>query len=215
MPRWGMVIDLGKCIGCATCSEVCNRLHENHSGSWRRVIEATKDNPGGTPEKRRFFLTMSCMHCENPPCQSACPTGATYRRPDGIVEIRKDLCIGCGACIVSCPYRAGYICAEDVVRRKEFSDRDDKERSGSDRIGTCTKCNFCSQIVDAGLQKGQRPGEDPEATPLCVRFCIAAALNFGDLDDKESRVSKLIRESKTIRLLEEMNTGPQVYYMLK
>lgn len=210
-----MVIDLRKCVGCATCKEVCNRCNENHSGSWRQVIEAGNDNPGGNPGEGRFFLTMSCMHCDNPPCQSACPTGATYRRPDGIVEIHKNLCIGCGACIVSCPYRARAICTEDVIPGIELSDRDEIEGSATDRIGICTKCNFCTRIVDAGLQKGLRPGGDPEATPLCVRCCIAEALKFGDLDDKESMVSILIRENKTTRLLEEMNTNPQVYYILK
>lgn len=215
MPRWGMVIDLRKCIGCATCREVCNRVHENHSGSWRRVIEAMEGNPDGSPGKGTFYLTMSCMHCDNSPCQDACPTGATHRRPDGIVEIREDLCMGCGACIVSCPYRARFLCTEDAIHGKEPFQRDKQERSDTDRIGTCTKCTFCSPIIDAGLQEGLRPGEDPEATPLCVRFCIAGALSFGDLDDKESRVSKLIRESKTIRFLEELHTDPKVYYIVK
>ena len=216
MPRWGMVIDLRKCVGCSTCREVCNRANENSwENNWRRVIEAIEDNPGGNPGKGKFYLTMSCMHCDNPPCQGACPTGATRSRPDGIVEIRENLCVGCGACIVSCPYRARSICTDDAIRGKELSNRDEKERSDIDRIGICTKCNFCSQIVDAGLQKGLRPGEDPEATPLCARFCIAGALYFGDLDDKKSTVSKLIRENKITRLLEKMGTDPKIYYILK
>jgi phenylacetyl-CoA:acceptor oxidoreductase 27-kDa subunit len=212
MPRWGMVIDLRKCIGCATCREVCDQSDERPPGVSRSVIEKGK---GSDAQEERFFITMSCMHCEHPLCQDTCPTGATYRRPDGIIEIRENLCIGCGACIVACPYRARSICREDVIRWQEFSDRSAKEEFTTDRIGICTKCNFCSGIIDTGLQKGMKPGEDPEATPLCVRFCIAEALYFGDLDDKESKVSKLIQENKITRLLEEMDTDPSIYYILK
>ena len=113
MVRWGMVIDLRKCIGCATCKEVCERVNENPWGVWRRVIEhGTEGNPG----HERLFLTMSCMHCSRPPCLEICPTGATYLRPDGIVDIKEYLCIGCGACILACPYRAREILMEDFMR---------------------------------------------------------------------------------------------------
>ncbi len=213
MPHWGMVIDLRKCIGCATCKEVCDQSDERPLGVLRTVIEKQKNHDDG--QKEKFFMTMSCMHCENPPCQDTCPTGATYRRPDGIMEIRGDLCIGCRACILACPYRARVICTEDVIGIKELVGQDDREESDSDRIGICTKCNFCSQIVDAGLQKKLKPGVDSDATPVCVRACIAEALYFGDLDDKESKVSKLVQENKTIRLLEEMGTDPSIYYILK
>lgn len=212
MPRWGMVIDLRKCVGCSTCKEVCDQSNAKPPGVSRIVIEKDRDND---EQEERFFMTMSCMHCEHPPCQVTCPTGATYRRPDGIIEIRESLCIGCGTCIVACPYRARSICIEDAIFIEELPDRRKIEKSDSDRIGICTKCNFCSQIIDAGLQKGLKPGEDSEATPLCVRSCIAGALYFGDLEDKESIVSKLIRENKTTRLLEEMGTDPNIYYILK
>ena len=135
MPRWGMVIDLRKCIGCSTCKEVCDQSEERPPGVSRTVIEKQRDRDG---QKERFFMTMSCMHCEHPPCQDTCPTGATYRRPDGIIEIRENLCIGCGACIVSCPYRARSICTEDVIRRKGLSNREAEEESDADRIGICT-----------------------------------------------------------------------------
>lgn len=212
MPRWGMVIDLRKCIGCGTCKEVCMQSDERPPGMSRRVIEKERGNDG---QVERFFITMGCMHCEHPPCLDTCPTGATSRRPDGIIEIRGELCIGCGACILACPYQARSICMEDVIRRQEVADRNAKGEFVADRIGICTKCNFCSQIIDAGLQKGMKPGETPEATPLCVRSCIAEALYFGDFEDKESTVSRLIRENRTIRLLEEMDTEPNIYYIPK
>lgn len=213
MPRWGMVIDLRKCIGCGTCKEVCDRIYENHRGGWRQVIETMASNPSEPLGRKRIYLTMSCMHCDDPPCESVCPTGATYSRPDGIVEIHENLCIGCGACIVACPYRARSLCTEDGIRRGGPPGDANDDKHGDDRIGVTTKCTFCSHIVDDGLRRGLQPGTDPEATPLCVRFCISEALSFGDLDDEESTVSKLVRESKTARLLEEMNTEPKIYYI--
>ena|SRR3990172_3266831 len=212
MPRWGMVIDLTKCIGCSTCKEVCDQSYAKPPGVSRIVIEKEKESDS---LGERFFMTMGCMHCESPPCRDTCPTGATYQRQDGIVEIKEDICIGCGTCIVACPYQARSICSEDVIFRGELSSREGSEKSGADRIGICTKCNFCSQIVDAGLQQGLKPGEDAEATPLCVRFCISGSLSFGDLDDKNSTISKLIKENKTTRLLEEEGTNPNVYFILK
>ncbi|OHE55280.1 MAG: hypothetical protein A2Z47_11115 [Thermodesulfovibrio sp. RBG_19FT_COMBO_42_12] len=213
MHRWGMVIDLRKCVGCSTCKEVCDQSYAKPPGVSRHVIEKEKESDS---QGERFFLTMACMHCENPPCRDTCPTGATYKRLDGIVEIKENVCIGCGTCIVSCPYHARSICSEDVMFGEgRFSIREGSGKSGAARIGICTKCNFCSQIIDAGLQKGLKPGEDAEATPLCVRFCISGSLIFGDLDDKGSAVSRLIQENKTTRLLEEAGTNPNIYYILK
>jgi phenylacetyl-CoA:acceptor oxidoreductase subunit 1 len=146
------------------------------------------------------------MHCQKPACLEVCPTGATYRRPDGIVDINLDLCVGCGSCIVACPYQARSIAKSDVLP-KEITDQD------LDRIGVCTKCNFCLQYIDAGLAQGLTPGIDPEATPRCVLFCLAGALYFGDLDDPDSEVSKLIRNNKVVRMLEEIGTNPSVYYI--
>jgi phenylacetyl-CoA:acceptor oxidoreductase subunit 1 len=212
MPRWGMVIDLRKCIGCATCKEVCIQDPDKPPVARRNVIEKEIDNK---IHGQRLFVTMSCMQCEHPPCQDTCPTGATYCRPDGIIDINEDLCIGCGACIVACPYHARSICKEDVIFKKEHSELQEKEKAHTDRIGICVKCNYCSQIVDKGFRNGMKPGEDAEATPLCVRYCIGEALNFGDLDDPESNVSKLIRENEAVRMLEHMETKPKTYYIIK
>lgn len=202
-----MVIDLRKCIGCETCRTACahvNRVPPN--ARWRRMAECGFiDSASG----KRMFLTMGCMHCAKAPCVESCPTGATRRRPDGIIEIEYDLCMGCGACVVACPYHARGIAHEDLVFRGNGT------AEGEDRIGVCTKCNFCLPLIDRALAKGLRPGVEPEATPVCVEHCIADALHFGDLDDPESEVSKMIRENGTARLLEELGTEPAVYYIVK
>ena len=211
MTRWGMVIDLRKCIGCETCKHVCNDANKVPPGAtWRRVVSFTKDK---SLEKREY-LSMGCMHCSDPPCLEVCPTGASYRRPDGLVDIRNERCIGCGACIMACPYKARSITFEDTISSKENIGQGTDGRKNFDRIGVCTKCDFCLSRLDAGLKKGLDPGSDTEAMPICVRYCIGEALYFGDLDDPESEVSKLIRENRTSCLNEELGTKPSVFYIL-
>lgn len=210
MTRWGMVIDLRKCIGCETCKHVCDYANLVPPGAnWRRVVSYSMDKGLDLQQ----YLSMGCMHCSDPPCLEVCPTGATYRRPDGIIDINQELCIGCGACILACPYKARSINYEDKISWKENIGQGTDGRKNSDRIGVCTKCDFCLSRLEAGLKKGLKPGSDPEATPCCVRYCIGEALYFGDLDDTASEVSKLIRENRTSCLNEELQTHPCVFYI--
>jgi len=211
MAHWVMVIDLRKCIGCKTCSNVCWEMNYNPFGtSWRQIIDCETE---GDFDLIRLFLPMNCMHCSERPCLDVCPSGATYQRQDGIVDIKNELCIGCGYCIVACPYFARTISFQDKMCFEARGDIQHPDVVSSDRIGICTKCNFCLPRVEAGLAKGLYPGTDLEATPICVTFCIASALTFGDLDDPISAVSQLIRENTTVRLNEEMGTEPSVYYI--
>jgi len=213
MARWGMVIDCKKCIGCGTCQFICGEMNSAPPGAaWRRVIDR---EIRGQPDIVRIFLPINCMHCSDPPCLDVCPTGATHQRPDGIVDIKEDLCVGCGACVVSCPYRARTITSQDTIKMESGADMGKvKVAATADRIGLSTKCNFCCQRVGEGLAKGFSPGSDPIATPICVNFCIASALHFGDLDDPTSSISQLIRENNMVRLLEELKTKPNLYYMM-
>ena len=152
-----------------------------------------------------MFLPMSCMQCGNAPCLEVCPTTATFRREDGIVDIDYKLCIGCGYCVVACPYLARTIMFHDSV----------VDRQDSELAGICTKCNFCAPRVEAGRERGYQPGIDREATPMCVVTCTANALHFGDLDDVQSNVSRLIRRNKTAHLQEALGTHPVVTYIVE
>jgi phenylacetyl-CoA:acceptor oxidoreductase subunit 1 len=141
-----------------------------------------------------------------------CPSKATKKRADGIVTIDYDLCIGCGYCAVACPYQARYktdraLFAYGAPTRSEAKRHDDA------RLAVATKCTFCVERLDAGLEKGLTPGVDPEATPACVNSCIASALVFGDLDDPQSNVSALLAENQHFRMHEELGTGPGFYYV--
>ena len=211
MARWAMVIDLRKCIGCGACQQICEEINRWPPGAkWRQVSEETDKKGNG----KRLFIPTSCMHCENPPCVEVCPSKATKQRPDGIVEIDYDRCIGCGSCIVACPYGARSITGADLLSL-DTATRKIKINGAPDLIGVCTKCNFCLERLDKGLAQGLQPGIDPEATPMCVRYCISEALYFGDADDPTSVVSQVILENKVIRLGEDIGTNPSVYYIVE
>jgi phenylacetyl-CoA:acceptor oxidoreductase subunit 1 len=154
------------------------------------------------------------MHCEDPPCRDVCPTGATYRRNDGIVEIDEQKCIGCGYCIVTCPYDARTIYrSRHTFDSYGLSEEEISKASTETREGVCTKCNFCRKRIENGLKRNLQPGVDLDATPACVLMCSSGALYFGDLDDPNSKVSQLLKNRKVVRISTGVETSPSVYYL--
>jgi len=198
--RYAMVIDLSRCVGCGTCTVACRAEHGTPAGvSYNKV---KKYEVGRYPTAKMKFLPILCMHCQDPACLKVCPTGATYRREDGIVLIDHDKCIGCRACVVACPYESrqflwdirnyypGHVSTPyEVLKHKDFEK------------GTVVKCDFCLQR----LEEGQ--------LPACVVACPAQARYFGDLDDPESEVSRLVADYRGTPFREELGTQPSVYYV--
>jgi len=209
-----MVIDLRQCIGCQACTVTCAQTNDVTLEAWRQVPDL---GVAESPDRQRTFLPISCMQCSDAPCLEVCPTTATFRRDDGIVDINYDLCIGCGYCIVACPYLARVIAAPHELAAKMSNDAHEPAyvEPGQDITGVCTKCNFCLPRVDAGLAQGLQPGVDAEATPACVVSCTAQALHFGDMEDPQSVVSTLIRENNTAQILEELGTDPAINYIVE
>jgi phenylacetyl-CoA:acceptor oxidoreductase subunit 1 len=208
-----MVIDLRKCIGCETCRFVCAEMNDPPGGgAWRRVIDP---GAGAAPNQLRIFLPIGCMHCKKPPCLAVCPSGATRQTPDGIVDVEFNLCIGCGACVLSCPYSARYISDHDGLHADGQANATHGNPRSTDRIGVSSKCTFCRSVVEEGCARGLKPGVDPEASPYCVRYCLGEALYFGDLDDPLSEVSRLVRENRAIQLQAEYGTQPAVFYIVE
>ncbi len=211
MTRYVMIADLRRCVGCQTCTVACRHTNATPPGvQWRWVLDVES---GEFPDVRRTFVPVGCQHCSQPPCMYVCPTTATGQRDDGIVTIDYDLCIGCGYCIVACPYQARYRVKKAAYAYKAQPTADEKARAFPDRIGVATKCTFCIERVDAAQGNGKTPGVDPEVTPACVGSCIANALYFGDIEDPESNVSQLLRENEHFRMHEELGTEPNFYYL--
>ncbi len=211
MSRYIMTVDLRRCIGCQTCTAACRHANATPPGvQWRKVLDIES---GEFPDVRRSFVPVGCMHCADPPCMHVCPTTATYQRKDGIVGINYEICIGCGYCAVACPYQARYIVHEREFAYGERPTEQEEARFDARRIGVATKCNFCSDRVDAGKENGLVPGIDPEATPACVNACIAGVLQFGDREDPHSNVSQLLAENQFFRMHEELGTDPGMYYI--
>lgn len=209
--RWGMVIDLRKCMGCRACSVSCQEINQVPGGHLRRVHDCGLSAP---PRRQRLFLPTSCMHCRSAPCAEVCPTEATHHLPDGTVDVDRGRCIGCGYCIAACPYRARHIYAGGTDLIEHGGTDEVLESDLGDIAGICVKCSFCHDRVTDGLAKGLVPGVDAEASPACVMTCSAKALYFGNLDDPESEVSRLLRENRTTCLKERLGTEPRVYYIL-
>ena len=199
MTKYGLVIDLKRCIGCDTCTIACKAANATSRGIiWNRVL---KYETGKYPYSQLNFLPVTCMHCEEAECEKVCPTGATIKREDGIVVINSDKCVGCRYCMVACPYATRYFF--DKLRTYYPGHVTSYETIGytKHKLGTVQKCNFCLERIEQGLQ------------PACVVSCPANARFFGDLDDPDSEVSKLIKERKGFVLNPELGTEPSVYYL--
>ena len=179
MSRYGMVIDTKKCVGCADCVVACeteNDVPVGYSRDW--IVQISE---GKFPDTHLEIQSERCNHCSDAPCVGACPTGAShYHDVGGIVLVDHDECIGCKACIVSCPYDARFVHPEGYV----------------------DKCTFCVHRVEKGQD------------PACVSVCPTHCMHFGDLDDPESDVNKLIRSRRHHTLLPEAGTNPNIYYLV-
>ena len=211
--RWGMVIDLSKCMRCHACVAACRVEHFLPLGvTWPRLV-AWEEN---ADELTTF--PVRCNHCKDAPCVKVCITGATQQREDGIVWVDQDKCVGCRYCIIACPYQNRvYLSKDKDTGYFPGYEQTDFEKSGKKTfphtVGTTEKCNFCMERIDAGMAKGLKPGVDREATPACVNTCPARALHFGDLDDPDSEVRQLIRDRKGFQLHPEHDTDPSIYYI--
>lgn len=200
-PRWGMVVDLERCLGCWSCCIICKSENNVPLGMWWNRIN-TVGEALDTPyeehgEPALHWVPLACQHCENPACTRVCPVSATYSREDGLVMQDDDRCIGCRYCLVACPYGVRVFNWGRPEYPVPFATGMVKARP----VGTMEKCTFCVHR----LAEGQ--------VPSCVWSCPGQARIFGDLNDPQSEVSRLIRERAGYQLLKERGTDPQVFYL--
>jgi molybdopterin-containing oxidoreductase family iron-sulfur binding subunit len=198
-----MVIDLRRCIGCNACTAACKAEHGTPPGVlYSRVLVK---EVGSFPAVKKLFVPLLCNHCRNAPCAQVCPTGATYKREDGIVLVDHDKCMGCRACYVACPYQNRFYLDGGVLAEGYFAGvLTPFEQAAYAEFceGTVVKCTFCAHRIERGL------------LPACVLTCTTEARVFGDPDDPTSEVSRLVREEQATALLPERGTEPSVFYIL-
>lgn len=200
MPKYGMVIDLKSCVGCYSCVMACKAENVTPTNTfWNKVLVKEE---GTFPSARITFTPISCMHCERPSCQMVCPTGATYKRSDGIVMVDANKCIGCRYCVEACPYEArvfvekveGYFPKYGLTQYEQQGYKKHKK-------GTVEKCTLCAHRIDKKQE------------PACVKACPAGARHFGDLADPNSEISHLIIQRGTKEMLSQLGTKPMIYYL--
>lgn len=213
--RWAMVIDIRKCIGCNACTVSCIAENNLPPGVMYRTVAEVED--GEFPEVRRFFMPTNCMQCEKAPCIEAANKiipGSMSRRPDGIVTIDYTKMKGkkvFEAATAACPYPKSlwydegknYTDGTPAIQpyeKRKFKEYG-KEWSRTDTRGATRKCHFCTQRIDAG------------ELPACVTTCTGQAMHFGDLNDEESLVSKLLKKHKSARMNLDSGAEPRVFYL--
>ena len=205
--RYGFAIDTELCMGCDACVLMCKCENNVPNGVyWRRVLT---DGGGGVDTDRgeygssfRRYLPMACQHCDNPACVKVCPVGATYKDPEtGIVRQDYDKCIGCRMCMGACPYTGvRSFNWEEPAYAADVALGDAAVAPHEKHV--VEKCTMCWHRIARG------------ETPACAAGCVGYAITFGDLNDPESEISKLVASRESVQMLPEMGTKPNVYYLV-
>lgn len=205
--RWGFFIDLRACTGCMACAIACKTENSVRLGTFRSGV--ITDDQGTYPNTERHWVPWLCNHCKNPPCLAGCPVEAeraeltmpggevveywaraAYQRPDGLVLVDQERCIGCGACVGLCPYEARYL---DRV----------KPAGGNSSSFAADKCTLCNHRLENGV------------VPACVNTCKSEARIVGNLNDPNSVINARIAAAgaSVSSLLESAGSEPQVFYV--
>jgi molybdopterin-containing oxidoreductase family iron-sulfur binding subunit len=201
-----MAIDKTRCVACNNCAMACKVENNLPDGVWwNRACtiggEEMYTPAGEYPDNLTMgFYTLACQHCVNPACVAVCPVEAIERREDGIIAQDNEKCIGCKLCIEACPYQGvrTYIDGEPRYHL-DFAVGDKDALPHHPNV--VEKCQLCVHRID----RSERPA--------CVDICRAMARFFGDLDDPESEISRLIASREHEQLLVEQGTGPNVYFL--
>jgi tetrathionate reductase subunit B len=216
-PRWGMLIDLRRCTSCKACTASCVAEQKSPPGIMYRPIY--EEESGTFPQIKRRFTPRLCNQCDNPPCVAACPNKgegkATWKSTKGvsagIVMINYEQCIGCGRCVLGCPYKArnldtGHFYTEGTPKVEDYEKAPTWEygkkwprEKRQVPVGAARKCHFCLHRIKGGM------------LPACVSTCPCRANVFGDLDDADSLLYKTMKAHKVTVLKSVKSTGQEKF----
>lgn len=205
--RWGMLIDTAKCAeGCSACVEACDRENglnlqaqplgddelkwQDQRATWIRKVKLQDNTTGHVTN-----LPLMCQHCANPPCVDVCPTGASFKRADGIVMVDRHTCIGCRYCMMACPYKARSFIHEVVEHKLTRAPRGK---------GCVESCNLCAHRVDRG-----------DISTACAEACAEeghGAIVFGDLKDPESPLRQALAQTNSRQIRQDLALDTGVRY---
>lgn len=232
--HWGMAIDLNACTGCGACVIGCQaennvpvvgkeEVARTRSMHWIRIDRYFTDN---TANPSVYFQPIMCQHCDNAPCENVCPVSATNHSSEGLNQMAYNRCIGTKYCINNCPFKVrrfnwfryatndafDYNMNSDLGRMVLNPDVTVRER------GVVEKCTFCVQRIQESklnAKLNNRPLADGEVVPACMQVCPAGAIVFGDMNDPESKISKMMKDERNYHVLEELHILPSVGYLTK
>lgn len=223
MPRWAIAIDLDKCSGCEACAVACaaeNNLppgdpQEAALGRLMRWLQMLPEFEGEYPHVTASVTPMMCQQCQNPPCVYVCPVSATYTNPEGIVAQIYWRCVGCRYCVNACPYTLKWFNWKQPQWPGSLAEGTNPDVELRDK-GVTEKCTFCHQRLQRARETARaekRSVSLEDYVPACVEACPSRSMVFGDLDDPESEVSRLARNPRAFRYLEELGTDPKIVYL--
>ena len=198
--RWGLLIDTAKCAsGCDACVRGCHEEHginstgnDHTDAQWIRKIDL-EDNLTGVQSS----LPMMCQHCDSAPCVDVCPTGASFKRADGVVLVNKHTCIGCRYCVMACPYKARSFIHEPITDQKSWAPRGQ---------GTVESCTLCVHRID------DNNAQQPACAVACADEAHSAIL-FGDLNDPDSDISKAMKQQRAQEVRSDLSLNTGVRYV--
>lgn len=226
-PRWGMAIDLERCIGCSACVTAC--YAENNIGivgpeqvtkgrilTWMRIERYFEEDESGEFQGTRF-LPMLCQQCGNAPCEPVCPVYAAYHTPEGLNAQVYNRCVGTRYCANNCPYKVRYFNWFSYEWPEPLNWQLNPDVTVREK-GVMEKCTFCVQRIREAQHQARLEGRDVAdgaIVPACAQTCPADAIVFGNIKDPNSRVAQIAASGRGYRVLGELNTQSAIVYLKK